>query len=54
MRKRFCDSERAQRGEAGHIYSRGPDEMKIRVKFVFYYLLNSEKPISPYFVLKIF
>jgi hypothetical protein len=27
---------------------------RIRVKFGFYYLYNSEKQINPYFVLKIF
>jgi hypothetical protein len=27
--------------------------MKIRLKFGFYHLLNSEKPRNPYFVLKI-
>jgi hypothetical protein len=38
LRKPFCDLEHARRGEAGHIYSLGSDEMKIRVKFEFYYL----------------
>jgi hypothetical protein len=38
LRKSFGALERARRGEARHIYSWGSDEMKIRVKFRFYYL----------------
>jgi hypothetical protein len=53
MGKPFYDSECAQREESGHIYRQGSDEIKIRVKFGFYHLLNSEKPRNSYFVLKI-
>jgi hypothetical protein len=38
LRKSFGALEHARRGEAMHIYSWGSDEMKIRVKFRFYYL----------------
>jgi hypothetical protein len=36
-----------------YIYSWGSNEKKIQVKFGLYYLLNLEKPINSYFVLKI-
>jgi hypothetical protein len=54
--KRFCvQNMLGEENPAIYIYIyRGSDEMKIRVKFRFYYLLNSEKPINPYFVFKIF
>jgi hypothetical protein len=55
LRKPFCDSERARRGEADHIYiyiaGFGQDENLGQIRI--YHLLNSEKPRNSYFVLKI-